>query len=925
MSQANGAHTYLGHWVNWSRGAIAGATLTLSERDAGLLTAFLAIFVSASGAAFWRILSYIIHQFRANPEPSDGLHHQQQVVYRNAASPGDAAWEFLRLGFYWRENARRPYRRSWLPTLCASLCFVLFGLAGIFSSQVTKSAGNETLVRSGNCGIWTLDKAGTSQSGFALNSKSLNDTITAAGYARACYGAASNSLECNQYTQQQLDYTTNQNASCPFGDNLCVLGATGAFEMDSELIDSHVHLGINSPPNERVQYRRKATCSPIFTKDYKEIFNNTGEDAKNEITYGDTFQRFHFGPIIDVSNYTYAYNEHTIAEDAGYTLTSLMAISNFSNDVWLVDPVLKQTASDISIFFLAPNGIRFLNAVDDPFYAAHVPDVVPTAGVNITYYQADYYVSAMACIDQHQFCNPLSNKCTSLAGAGVAANESQALAFTDVQSQVAERIVLSLIYTNMYYSVNGRDASALAASSTVYEKQQAPLPNNQWQIEVSAWYSVGLAKLQQLVVQYATGFVAVPGSYIKKPTDSVGIAMCNSQKVRSTSGTTSFSTLGVAVIILVGTALLLTNLWLDIIVGKLQKRFDLGDQRRIKWALDEKFQLQRLAYESAGMGEWMGGDDAVPVTRLGDRFGLPGSIDKDHPRLSLVPLMAQSVDMGQWGDTKYGGAQSPSQSRHTSGAFSISNPGSEWGGQSVGNVSHQVSSMDDWTFKNGVRASVRSLPMSPESEVGPYKNTRAPASIRSVSFSPDSESPSAMVNPAVASVRSIPPSYFSPTSTPSTAIHPAYRNPSASAGTGPVPESTSLLADQTSYKAPTSARRSMPYSFSPDSDFTSPNPARATIHSTPSYHSGFNSDYETTTNTAPTRVAAHPPAFTSYSAGGGGGGGSISAYSPLGQIPSGHGQLNYTKPVPGSGPDSGLLGDEMAGYTVEGVDLDHHN
>lgn len=61
MSSVNGAHMYTGVWINWSNGVVLGSTLTLSSRDGGLLTAFLAIFISAAGAALWRILSYILH------------------------------------------------------------------------------------------------------------------------------------------------------------------------------------------------------------------------------------------------------------------------------------------------------------------------------------------------------------------------------------------------------------------------------------------------------------------------------------------------------------------------------------------------------------------------------------------------------------------------------------------------------------------------------------------------------------------------------------------------------------------------------------------------------------------------------------------------------------------------------------------------
>jgi len=164
-------------WINWSNGVVLGSTLTLSSRDGGLPTAFLAIFISAAGAALWRILSYILHQVRASRELQDGLHHQQQNIFRNTSSPGGASVQFTQLIWYWWKFAKRPFRRSLPLAFFALLNLVVFAVAGVFSSQVTKAAGDETLVVSPNCGYWAADNGTSQQTLFAQSSKTLNDTI----------------------------------------------------------------------------------------------------------------------------------------------------------------------------------------------------------------------------------------------------------------------------------------------------------------------------------------------------------------------------------------------------------------------------------------------------------------------------------------------------------------------------------------------------------------------------------------------------------------------------------------------------------------------------------------------------------------------------------------------------------------------------
>jgi hypothetical protein len=84
---------------------------------------------------------------------------------------------------------------------------------------------------------------------------------------------------------------------------------------------------------------------------------------------------------------------------------------------------------------------------------------------------------------------------------------------------------------------------------------QAPIPDNQWMIEVGHWFEAGLARLQRGIVEYATGPTnIIPGLNVYLPNDVVSKAMCDSQKVTDPQGTISISVLGVAIILAVGGA-----------------------------------------------------------------------------------------------------------------------------------------------------------------------------------------------------------------------------------------------------------------------------------------------------------------------------------------------------------------------------------
>lgn len=130
----------------------------------------------------------------------------------------------------------------------------------MFSSEVTKAAGNETLIRSSDCGFLNFSGNAVSQHSAAFNDVDVNDTFAATTYSRACYGSSQSLLQCAQYPQQQLPWKVTQNATCPFAPDLCFYGASSAYEMDTGHIDSHQALGINAPKFERIQYRKVTTC-----------------------------------------------------------------------------------------------------------------------------------------------------------------------------------------------------------------------------------------------------------------------------------------------------------------------------------------------------------------------------------------------------------------------------------------------------------------------------------------------------------------------------------------------------------------------------------------------------------------------------------------------------------------------------------------
>ena len=270
--------------------------------------------------------------------------------------------------------------------------------------------------------------------------------------------------------------------------------------------------------------------------------------------------------------------------------------------------------------------------MNDPFYLATTPTPIHVNGTDFLYYLSHRYVNVLGCTDQHQFCNPATGKCTELTASDPVFREIPTIGLNEAQTATALRVGLPMLFMNTYFSVNSRGVNAFRASETIDDGIQVALPNNQWITEVSSWFGVSLAKLQQKTIQYATG----PSYDVQMlaPSTKEDVNMCENQIIRSQGGTVSFSVLGLCIILIFGGFLIVTSLIIDSLVGLIRRKLDWKKYKSLQWTLDEKLQLQRLAYEEAGQGNWSGCAGSVPVMKKSDRIGVPNCVDEMHPRLS---------------------------------------------------------------------------------------------------------------------------------------------------------------------------------------------------------------------------------------------------------------------------------------------------
>lgn len=295
---------YIGAWTNWSHGSVRGATITLTRRDGALLIAFLAFYVGLAGSSFWRIACFALHQMLSSDRSEDGLYHQRQAILRNSASGVVGLWNFLQTNWFWRRNASSPFRRV-LPLAAFSILHIaVFGIAGIFSSQVSTAAGNEVLVSSPNCGYLHSTAHTNSTDILRWFYPYFNKgVVQSASYAQQCYRQDAVAQSCNTFIQPNIS-TTSSRAACPF-DGMCVGSGDIALELDTGHINSHFNLGLNAPPEDRWTVRKVTTCAPITTAGYSTPYHPTNSTA-------DDYVEYYYGPYLPERKhgYSYRYRSH---------------------------------------------------------------------------------------------------------------------------------------------------------------------------------------------------------------------------------------------------------------------------------------------------------------------------------------------------------------------------------------------------------------------------------------------------------------------------------------------------------------------------------------------------------------------------------------------------------------------------------------
>jgi hypothetical protein len=186
MSEVDSHFVKRGLWTDLEKGPVMGKTITTDTQSGAFVIALLAILSSLATAHLWHLVTFLIHQLRANGRTRDALFRQQQAILRTLPTPGALIADSLKLYWHWKrkEGQWLAFARVSLLVLLAVLFVGMTWTASIFSSLAVDTSQLRVLVSSPDCGRLNL----TFDTMGELLLSYITDTVTVAEpFAESCY------------------------------------------------------------------------------------------------------------------------------------------------------------------------------------------------------------------------------------------------------------------------------------------------------------------------------------------------------------------------------------------------------------------------------------------------------------------------------------------------------------------------------------------------------------------------------------------------------------------------------------------------------------------------------------------------------------------------------------------------------------------
>lgn len=397
---------------------------------------------------------------------------------------------------------------------------------------------------------------------------------------------------CNNiFVKPNIPFTVEE-IQCPFSPDMCATKHSSAIVMDSGLLDMNEHFGFNLESKDRVQFRRRTTCSVLPSHGYQTMLN-ASDISYEEKTYYMPEPTYYFPEEQFAASLYRGLTERSGKSyfvDSSYLhqVTSLRSLFSTNStqtyglqygypsfthsrnhlDIcrgkinsemyrvscredgfcWTPIPGISQDEADLVLITITLGKIQYREPVKDPLFAAHT--IYNTTG-GIFYYP-DHTFGTLGCTIQvktpvaihikyspylqYQVCisqEGRNNSCTELGPLSVDAWQT---AFADVSN--IQKLILQLLGHSSTF-MDFSNIRTLNTTYTINRGQRSNLPDDQWKVEAIFQDSKVWAILQILLADYAIGAQATEPhayEYVNKPVTEAEKSVCHSMRMKKSGG-----------------------------------------------------------------------------------------------------------------------------------------------------------------------------------------------------------------------------------------------------------------------------------------------------------------------------------------------------------------------------------------------------
>lgn len=226
------------------------------------------------------------------------------------------------------------------------------------------------------------------------------------------------------------------------------------------------------------------------------------------------------------------------------------------------------------------------------------------------------------------------------------------LGLNNIQQVTAAMVLEAALEGSVWNVVDQLGDKALIASNYISLQQyfwSSTLANNQWQIEVANWFSVGLAQIQRIFIRNyrrpTEDILLKYWEYFPENATNEQVFYAN-QKVQN-SDYTSFSVIGLALNLGLGCLILLAGHSIPTLVPKLQRK--LAERRGNRstasdhWIMNSAIQQQRMVFQLHGRGYWIKQEERIPITGQLEPFEAPPLLNANS-QASFRAVVQRSSD-----------------------------------------------------------------------------------------------------------------------------------------------------------------------------------------------------------------------------------------------------------------------------------------